>query len=78
MSAFEITLFINDAGPLTKRISLDDHGKPLSDGSACLMTRGSARRVPVDDINLTVSFSHSPLAAVAAGSTDTSVARRRA
>ncbi|MBV8894132.1 MAG: hypothetical protein JO266_19540 [Acidobacteria bacterium] len=51
MSAFEITLFINDAGPLTKRISLDDHGKPLSDGSACLMTRGSARRVPVDDIN---------------------------
>jgi hypothetical protein len=43
---FEITIFTKDNGPLTKRISLAPDGKIFSDGSACRMARGSARRFP--------------------------------
>jgi len=40
----EITGLASSSGPLTKRISLAD-GKLFSDGSACVMSRGTARRV---------------------------------
>ena len=45
MSApLEITVFTKDDGPLTKRISLAPDGTVKSDGSACVMAKGSARR----------------------------------
>ena len=44
-TAFSITAFRKDGGPLTKRITLADDGKVKSDGSDCLMTRGTARAV---------------------------------
>jgi hypothetical protein len=46
---FELTLFGTD-GLLTKRISLDDDGRLISDGSACVMARGTARRVLFDGL----------------------------
>jgi hypothetical protein len=45
---YEITLFTKDGGPLTKEISLDPDGKLVSDGSACVMSHGWARRVPLN------------------------------
>src|SRR5258708_4659627 len=42
----EITCLTN-GGPLTKRIYLDENGALKSDGSACIMTRGTARRVAI-------------------------------
>lgn len=42
----EITLFESSAGALTKRISLGKDGQPVSDASACRMSKGRARRVP--------------------------------
>ena len=41
---FEITVFRKDGGPLTKRISLALDGSIKSDGSACVMAKGSAHR----------------------------------
>ena len=41
---FEITVVAKAGGPLTKRISLDADGSLKSDGSACVMSQGSARR----------------------------------
>ena len=49
--ASELTLFIKANGPLTKRISLHPDGTLNSDGLACLMTQGVARRLPVTDAN---------------------------
>jgi hypothetical protein len=46
----EITLFEKSDGPLTKRISLAADGSIKSDSSACLMARGTARRVEVANI----------------------------
>ena len=44
----QITLLTNaDGHPLTKRIGLDAEGKPLSDGSACVMGQGHAERVHI-------------------------------
>jgi hypothetical protein len=43
--ASEITLFAKSSGPLTKRISLEADGSIRSDGSACVMARGLARRI---------------------------------
>jgi len=45
VNASEITLFAKFSGPLTKRISLEADGSIRSDGSACLMARGSACRI---------------------------------
>jgi hypothetical protein len=45
LPAFEITGFTKSGGPLTKRISLGPDGTPKSDGSACVMSRGSATRL---------------------------------
>ena len=41
---FEVTVFAIDGGSLTKRISLGPDGSVKSDGSACVMAKGSARR----------------------------------
>ena len=41
----EITGFVKIGGPLTKRISLSPDGGLRSDGSACVMSRGVARRL---------------------------------
>jgi hypothetical protein len=46
----EITRFIKTGGPLTKRISVGPDGKPKSDGSACVMSHGSARRLRFSNI----------------------------
>jgi hypothetical protein len=52
MSApFEITVFAKADGPLTKRISLGPDGKPISDGSACRMAKGTARRFPFTEMS---------------------------
>lgn len=44
----ELTILAKSHGPLSKRITLGDDGKPIADGSACVMAAGSARRAPVD------------------------------
>jgi hypothetical protein len=46
----EITLFAKSDGPLTKCISLDAAGKPISDGSTCVMSSGAASRIRLSDI----------------------------
>lgn len=45
----ELTLVTKADGPLTKRISLIPSGTVISDGSACIMARGSAKRVRLPD-----------------------------
>ncbi|SHN66588.1 hypothetical protein [Bradyrhizobium erythrophlei] len=47
---FEIVCFTKTGGPLTKRISLNEDGSTKSDGSGCLMPRGTAVRTPIDGI----------------------------
>ena len=47
----ELTGFAKHGGPLTKRISLGADGTVCSDGSLCVMAAGSARRVPVPDLD---------------------------
>jgi hypothetical protein len=47
----EITILTKTGGPLTKRISLDPDGKMRSDGSACVMSGGSARRASFDNLD---------------------------
>jgi hypothetical protein len=49
--ASEITLFAKSGGPLTKRISLEANGSLRSDGSACVMAQGSARRVRIANVH---------------------------
>ena len=51
MSApIEITALTKTGGPLTKRIALAQDGSLHSDGSACVMSRGSAQRARFDDL----------------------------
>jgi hypothetical protein len=47
----EITVFIKFGGPLTKRISLTADGSIKSDGIACIMARGDARRVEIGSVD---------------------------
>jgi len=47
----ELTRFTKHGGPLTKRLSLASDGTLVKDGSACVMTRGTAERVKVIGIN---------------------------
>jgi hypothetical protein len=49
-AASEITVFSKEDGPLTKLISLTADGSVKSDGSACVMSSGAARRVPIADV----------------------------
>src|SRR5215831_16622185 len=46
----ELTRFTKANGPLTKRISLTSDGAVKSDGSACVMAKGTAQRLPIADI----------------------------
>ena len=46
----EVTALTKDNGVLTKHIRLDDRGVLISDGSACIMSRGHARRVRLPDL----------------------------
>src|SRR5215472_2236257 len=44
-SSLEVTVFSKHGGSLTKRISLNPDGTVISDGSACVMSRGRAWRL---------------------------------
>jgi hypothetical protein len=46
----EIVCLTKSGGPLTKEICLDENGKLRSDGSACIMARGVACRVPIGGV----------------------------
>ena len=46
----EITVFTKSGGPLTKHIRIAEDGSIVSDGSACTMQHGRARRVKVNGI----------------------------
>jgi hypothetical protein len=50
MSAFELVGLTKAGGPLTKRISLASDGSMRSDGSACVMSEGEARRLRFDNL----------------------------
>jgi hypothetical protein len=50
VSGIEIVVFTKSGGPLTKQINLGGDGKINSDGSACVMSHGSARRARVDGV----------------------------
>ena len=47
----ELVKFTKTGGPLTKRISLASDGTLVKDGSACVMTRGTAERVKIAGID---------------------------
>ena len=44
---FEITVLENPGGLMSKRIYLSDDGRVISDGSACVMPSGIAKRIKV-------------------------------
>jgi hypothetical protein len=50
VSGFEATIFSKADGPLTKLIALDETGAIRSDGSACIMSQGTARRLRFADL----------------------------
>jgi hypothetical protein len=50
MSAAELTVFTKIGGPLTKRISIAPDGSIISDGSACVMSRGIAHRAKISNV----------------------------
>jgi hypothetical protein len=50
-STVELTRLTKTDGPLTKRISLNADGTLLSDGSACLMSHGTAERVRITSVD---------------------------
>jgi hypothetical protein len=50
MTAIELVTFTKNNGPLTKRIWLAADGTVKSDGTACVMGRGTAKRVRVADV----------------------------
>jgi hypothetical protein len=50
MSAAELTVFTKIDGPLTKSISITPDGSIISDGSACVMSRGTAQRAKIPDV----------------------------
>jgi hypothetical protein len=49
VTAFQLTIFAKSGGCLTKRISLES-GSLKSDGSACVMSTGTARRFGFSDV----------------------------
>ena len=46
----ELTIFAKTGGPLTKRISLAPDGSLKSDGAACVMAHGAARRANIASV----------------------------
>ena len=47
----KLVVFNKTGGPLTKRITLTADGKITSDGSACTMSRGRAKRVRIGGLD---------------------------
>jgi hypothetical protein len=47
----ELTIITKDSGPLTKRIFLGPDGKVVSDGSACSLAHGKAKRLNIDTLD---------------------------
>jgi hypothetical protein len=56
VSALQLTIFAKTGGPLTKRISLAEDGSLKSDGSACVMSRGTARRFGFEHVEQLASL----------------------
>ena len=52
----ELTALTKADGPLTKHISYGRDGNIVSDGSACTMSRGTARRVAFSDLGAFARF----------------------
>ena len=52
----ELTIFRKSGGPLTKRIELGPDGSITSDGSECIMPRGSARRFTFEALREFANF----------------------
>jgi hypothetical protein len=52
MSAFEIVGLTKSGGPLTKKISLSETGALISDGSACIMVAGEAKRFTFNNLTI--------------------------
>jgi hypothetical protein len=50
MAPIEVTGFVKYNGALTKRISLNPDGSLKSDGSACVMSQGIARRIELSSL----------------------------
>jgi hypothetical protein len=48
--SIELVVFAKTGGPLTKRISLAPDGSLKSDGSACIMAQGQARRAAITSV----------------------------
>jgi len=48
--AIKFAVFTKAGGPLSKAISLDEDGIPVSDGSACTMSQGVARNITVNNL----------------------------
>ncbi len=46
----KITLFNKHRGVLSKKITADENGRPVSDGSACIMGSGKAKVITIDDL----------------------------
>ena len=51
MSTLELVAFTKSDGPLTKQISLSPDGRLVKDGSACVMTHGTAERVKLAGVD---------------------------
>jgi hypothetical protein len=51
VTGLQITVIAKSDGPLTKQISLAPDGSVRSDGSLCVMASGTARRLPITDMN---------------------------
>ncbi|MBW4022018.1 MAG: hypothetical protein HIU92_02605 [Proteobacteria bacterium] len=52
----ELVHYTKMGGPLTKRIFLNEDGKLISDGSACTMSTGVARRARFSDLSSAAAF----------------------
>jgi len=65
----EITHFTKFNGFLTKRISLTETGAMKSDGSECVMSKGTARRLVLPDHHALAAHIHDlkPYEAIALG-----------
>ena len=74
----ELVKFTKTGGPLTKKISLSPDGTLVSDGSACVMTHGTAERVKIagiDELAALIGSLH-PSQAIALGALRTDLPDR--
>jgi hypothetical protein len=56
VTRLEITGLMKEGGPLTKRIMLTTDGSLKSDGSACVMAEGQARRATFDNLETFAAY----------------------